>query len=162
MQGSIKPLFLQLYTRRVKDAKQVLNLIKIQKLQEGEALVTLHGEETSEDIEFFYDASHVNALGERFILHCRRYLQGRGHPDHPIYNELISLANRKAVNDEPAFRARQFLSCMSSLPFLPIKEETLEVRFIITVMNKTLTSNNTDTLCSRASISVYKAIRCSK
>jgi hypothetical protein len=128
LQGSIKPLFLQLYTRRVKDAKQVLDLIKIHKLQAGETLITLTGQENSEDVQFFYDASHVNALGEHFILHCWRYLHGRGHPNHPIYNDLISLANRKSANDEPAFRARQFLSCMLSLPFLPIKEEILEVR----------------------------------
>ena len=102
MQGSIKPLFLQLYTRRVKDAKQVLDLIK---LQEGETLITLTGQEnfSEEDVQSFYDASHVNALGECFILHCRRYLHGRGHLDHPIYNDLVSLANHKAVNDEPAF-----------------------------------------------------------
>ena len=126
MRGSIKPLFLQLYTRRVKDAKQVLDLIKIHKLQEGD---TLTGDESSEDNDL--DANRVNALGECFILHCRRYLHGRGHPDHPIYNDLISLANRKAANDEPAFRARQFLSCMSSLPFLPLKEEALEVRHVL-------------------------------
>ena len=123
MQGSIKPLFLQLYTRRVKDPKQVLDLIKIDKLQEGD---TLSGDENSED-NVFYGAIQVNALGERFIKHFRHYLHGIGHPDHPIYNGLISLANRNAVKNEPAFRARQFLSCMSSMPFLPLKEETLEV-----------------------------------
>ena len=130
MQGSIKPLFLQLYTCHVKDAKQVLDLIKIHKLQEGETLITLTGQEnfSEEDVQSFYNASHVNALDEHFILHCQRYLHDRGHPDHPIYNNLVSFANRKAVNDEPAFQARQFLSCMSSLPFLPIREETLEVR----------------------------------
>jgi hypothetical protein len=123
LQNSIKPLFLQLYTHRVKNAKQVLDLIKIDKLQEGE---TLTGGDNSED-NILYGAIQVNVLGERFIQHFRRYLHGRGHPDHPIYNDLISLANRNAVNDEPAFRAHQFLSCMSSLPFLPLKEETLEV-----------------------------------
>lgn len=123
MRGSIKPLFLQLYTRRVKDAKQVLDLIKIDKLREGD---TLSGDENSED-NIFYGSIQVNALGECFIQHFRRYLHGTGHPDHPIYNGLISLANRDAAKNEPAFRARQFLSCMSSLPFLPLKEETLEV-----------------------------------
>ena len=91
-------------THHVKDAKEVLDLIKIHKLREEETLITLTGEESSEeDVQFFYDASHVNALGEHFILHCQRYLHGRGHPDHSTYNDLISLANRKAVNDEPTF-----------------------------------------------------------
>lgn len=153
-------MFLQLYTRRVKDAKQVLDLIKIQKLGDGE---TLPSNENSED-NVLYDNSHVNTLGERFILHCRRYLHGRGHPDHPIYNDLISIANRNAANVEPAFRARQFLSCMSSLPFLPLNEQTLEVIFILLLFWRCLinTLNYTDTLCSWARKSTYKTSNCSQ
>jgi hypothetical protein len=126
LHGSVKVLFQKLYTRRITNPKQVINMIGMPSMKDDEVLPLVDGQEGTE-VGLQYNGSSLRLLGERFMLHLKRYLHGRGHPNHPIYNSLVSTEDRDAANTDPGFRARQFLQCMSSLAFLPITEETLEV-----------------------------------
>lgn len=63
------------------------------------------------------------------VMHICRYLRGRGHPDHPRLDGIVTDDMREAVVEDKTYRLRSFLLLMSGSPMLPASEsQKLEVR----------------------------------
>jgi hypothetical protein len=124
LRNSVQPILRQLYTRRVTDPKQVIDIIYFPEMADAEELPA-----SGDDLEVGvpYDGLRLRQLGARFILHFQRYMHGRGHPDVTVYNELIFSFDQNAAKSDLAFRARQFLALITGTMFLPVDACQLEV-----------------------------------
>lgn len=119
-------LLSQLYTRRVKDANQVLNLVRFPPMEDDAILpVVFNSRESEPDLP--YKGAQLRPLEKMFMNHLTRYFSGTGHPNHHIYNDLISLNHREAAQNDTAFRARQFLSLITGSGSLAVSPPPLEV-----------------------------------
>jgi hypothetical protein len=74
-----------------------------------------------------FDRAQLPTLSNHFLRHFTRYLNGAGHPDHPIYCEIIPLAIREAAKTDKSFRARQFVSQITGTAFLDSPAKKMEV-----------------------------------
>jgi hypothetical protein len=103
----------------------VLNLIQFPPMEDDAILpVVFNSRESELDL---YNGAQLRSLEKMFMNHLARYFSGIGHPNHHIYNDLISLDHRDAARKDTAFRARQFLSLISGSGFLAVSPPPLEV-----------------------------------
>jgi hypothetical protein len=123
MEHSIKPLLEETYNRRLTEPIQILHLVQFPTMADTDILPG------TEKMEFGTPSSgrELKLLEERFMMHFTRYIHGAGHPDAPVYTELIQEKDRNAAKADRAFRARQFLTQMGGVAFLPVDATPLQV-----------------------------------
>src|ERR1700721_2745258 len=117
-----KSLLKQLYSRRITNPSQVLTLICFCPLPATSDSPDGNFGQHTFDIE----GARLDRLPDSFMKHFSRYLNGVGHPDHPLYNELISPEKREDAKKVP-FRAHQFVYHMTGTTFLNPNTLRLEV-----------------------------------
>jgi hypothetical protein len=103
------------------------------------------GQETEHTAPF--DGFRLNLLSKRFMQHFHRYLNGSGHPDHPIYNELVSFVNREEAKKDQAFRARQFVVHITGTAFLDSPARNMKVCVCFHILSKHLIMQCLDSIC---------------
>jgi hypothetical protein len=105
----------QLYCHQVTNPNQVLNIIDIPPPRDADQGAEEGGAN-----------DHHQILAMHLKQHLACYLHGSGHPDHPLYNDLISAEKRKEAQKDPTFHACQFLPLMSGTTFLDSPPHKME------------------------------------
>ena len=65
----------------------------------------------------------------KLVKAIERYFLGTGHPNVPLFNDIVAPTRFEADNKDPGYRAKRFVKMLSGISLLPPKGIKFIVRF---------------------------------
>lgn len=110
IQGSVKGFIAQLYDRRITHIDEVIKKLKFK--------TETHSSSAQQDDD----------AEQKFTKLLKRYLCGTGHVKHPWVYAIVDQAARDAVANDPLFRVKALMMCMTGADVRPLENYwTLQV-----------------------------------